>query len=78
MEVMRINKGDRVEWTYSHSFGISRTRITKEGEYCGLRRHTVKHWRKRYSEQMAYVLFDGNKRRSLVPFYQLKLASGVD
>lgn len=62
----------RIEWTYSHALNsISRTWITKQGEYYGKVCHTVKHWRKRGSAQMACVQFDGNKTVSFVPYDDL-------
>lgn len=73
MKPVEIKKGDRVLWTYSHYQGLSRYLRTKEGEYSGLCRHTVKHWRKLGAVQMAYVGFEGNSRVSCVPLHELKL-----
>jgi len=44
----------------------------KHGEYLGRIKHTVKHWDKMDSEQMAFVRFDGNKSWSKVPFESLE------
>jgi len=67
-----MKRGQRVAWTYDHSLGRVYTRITKHGTYLGLCRHTRKHWDKFNSEQLAWVHFDGNKRRSRVPFSELR------
>lgn len=65
--------GDRVEWIYEHSLNaISKTLIKKRGIYHSRARHTSKHWNKPGAKQMAYVLFEGNKRESLVALHELK------
>lgn len=69
-------KPKRIEWTYSHALNsVSRTPITKRGEYVGKIRHTYKHWQKFGAVQMATVRFDGNKRASIVPFDELRFIS---
>ena len=68
-----MNRGDAVKWTYLHCLGVSRTRITKKGIFCGRCRHTVKHWRNPGAVQMAHVLFEGNVRRSRVPLCDLEV-----
>lgn len=63
--------GDRVRWRYIHHFNSNARAIReKRGEYWGLVRHTVKH----KGPQLAYVLFDGNKKRSKVPVSELRAA----
>jgi hypothetical protein len=62
--------GQRVKWTYTHYLNHrSQVRITKEGELYGLVKHTCRYKGKR---QLAYVLFDGNKGLSSVPFCELE------
>lgn len=62
----------RIEWSYKHWLnGHAFTRRTKRGEYYGKIRHTIRHWNREDSVQMALVKFDGNKRSSKVPFDEL-------
>lgn len=66
-----LNWGDIVKWDYDHWLnGTTTTRITKRGQYQGQVRHTARYW-VRHSQQMCYVLFDGNKRASLVPLSEV-------
>ena len=59
--------GDRIGWIYFHYFNSTTgTPRKKFGIFQGCIRHTIKHWRKNGSEQMAYVLFDNNKYHSKV------------
>ena len=64
-----FSKGDRVVWTYRIN---PVCRKTKKGTYRGACKHTSKHWSHRSAEQMAWVEFDGNKRISKVPLYDLR------
>lgn len=62
----------RVKWSYTHVFGKSKVRKTKTGNYIRLIYHPRKFWLRHDSTQMAYVLFDGNKRYSRVPYHELE------
>lgn len=67
-------RDSRIQWSYLHHLNsISVLERTKRGKFCGLCRHTERHWRKTGTVQMAYVLFDGNKRQSLVPLKELEM-----
>lgn len=58
----------KVEWIHAHCLRSGRyTQITKRGEYYGKIKHTYKH----RGPQMALVHFEGNKRPSKVPYYEL-------
>ncbi len=70
---MSLERGQRVFWFYDHHLNtISIVRRRKSGIYHGVCRHTIKHWNKPDSEQMAWVHFDGNKRQSKVPLSELR------
>jgi len=69
-------RGERVIWVYVHCLGVSRTRRIKIGAYLGQCRHTSKHWRHAGSQQLAWVQFDGNKRRSRIPYSELIFDTG--
>lgn len=63
-----LKSGDRIIWAYRHPLGGGRTTIViKHGYYIGKRKHTYRY----RGVQMAYVQFDGNKRKSCVPLFQL-------
>jgi len=71
---MGLQKGQRVSWFYDHHLNSrSVVRRRKMGVYWGRCRHTVKHWNKLGSEQMAWVHFDGNKRWSKIPLSEVVL-----
>lgn len=61
----------RISWTYSHSLGRSRVRLTKIGTFYGRVKHTVRHWRNPEAVQMAVVHFDHQRRSSRVPYDEL-------
>lgn len=68
----QLKSGDRIIWAYRHYLGgrgQSTTIIIKHGYYIGKRKHTYRY----RGVQMAYVQFDGNKRKSCVPLWQLGL-----
>ena len=63
-----IKPGDRISWQYTHHLNRhSETEKVKVGEFFG----KIKHTKNYYGEQLALVLFDGNKRTSKVPFKDL-------
>ena len=65
-----------ISWPYRHyTSSISYVSRTKYGEYFGKIKHTIRHLRKRDSEQMARVHFNINKRSSIVPFCELTFIS---
>lgn len=65
-----LKSGDRIIWAYHHHLNArSTTMIIKHGYYIGKRKHTYRY----KGEQMAYVQFDGNKRKSCVPLWQLEM-----
>lgn len=69
---MKIGKGSRVFWNYYHALNsTSGIRRRKEGVFYGLCRHTIKHWKKIGSKQMAWVHFDSNKNLSKVPMCEI-------
>lgn len=65
-----LKSGDRIIWAYRHHLNNrSTTIIIKHGYYIGKRKHTSRY----KGFQMAYVQFDGNKRKSCVPLWELGL-----
>jgi len=67
----------RIRWQYTHHLNSTNTvQRVKKGKYFGLVKHTMRHWSKRYSDQMAVVKFDGNKRTSHVPYHELQFTRG--
>lgn len=61
-----------IKWTYTHHLNSrSSIRKTKHGVYFGKIKHTARHWRNPYSQQMALVQFRGNKHYSKVPYNEL-------
>lgn len=59
----------RVTWQYRHHYNSKSNAIrVKTGEYFGKIKHTIRY----NGEQLAIVLFDGNKRISKVPMSELK------
>ncbi len=64
-----VEKGDRVIWCYRHHLNNrSSTIIIKHGTYIAKIRHTYRY----NGPQLAAVAFDGNKRLSKVPLYELE------
>lgn len=64
-----FKKGDRVIWSYIHHLNHkSSTIIIKHGRYVARINHTCRY----RGPQQAYVEFDGNKRLSKVPYYELE------
>lgn len=62
--------GDKVIWQYTHYLNSkSSVQRTKEGEFQGLIKHTCRY----RGEQLACVLFKGNKRQSKVPLNSLRV-----
>lgn len=70
---MSLKPGDRVSWQYTHRLNArSSVERVKNGVYFGKINHTAKHFYNSLSEQLGYVLFDGNKTYSKVPVGDLK------
>jgi len=70
-----MKSGDMVVWQYWHTLNAwSHVRRSKRGSFVCRARHTRKHWQKDGARQMAWVHFEGNKRQSLVPLHELRLA----
>lgn len=66
---MVFRKHDRVQWSFEKPLNHkSSTTITKRGVYYGKVRHTYRY----NGPQLAIVQFDGNKRVSKVPYYELE------
>ena len=69
-----IKKGDRIIWCYRHHLNSkSTTLVVKHGTYIAKIRHTYRY----NGPQLAAVEFDGNKRLSKVPLYELELEKEV-
>ncbi len=63
-----MKSGDLISWEYTHHFNSkSRSQRMKHGEYIGLIRHTCRY----DGPQLAMVKFQGNKRVSRVPVFEL-------
>lgn len=65
-----FKKDDRVIWSYVHHLNSkSSTVLIKHGRYVAKIRHTYRY----NGPQLAAVEFDGNKRLSKVPLYELEV-----
>lgn len=65
----KFSKGDRVIWSYIHHLNSkSSTVIIKHGRYVARVKHTARY----IGPQLAWVEFDGNKRLSKVPYWELE------
>ena len=65
------NVGDRVMWQYTHYYNRrSSSERVKKGEFRRQIKHTTKYIRQG-KKQLCAVLFDGNKRVSVVPVVDL-------
>jgi len=63
-----MKSGDLISWEYTHHLNSkSRCQIMKHGEYIGLIKHTARY----NGPQLAMVHFQGNKRVSRVPLFEL-------
>lgn len=72
---MEIKKGDKVIWCYRHHLNSkSATSIVKHGIYIAKTRCTYRY----NGPQLAAVEFDGNKRLSKIPLYELKTLTTIE
>lgn len=62
-----------IRWQYRHYFNSRSSGIrVKYGVYLGKCRHTKIHWRKNNAEQMAWVIFVGNRTITKVPYDEVR------
>ena len=66
-----MSRNNYCEWRYEHFKGTYFEERIKRGEFIRLIKHRRSHWDCSRAKQMAAVLFEGNKKPSVVPYQDL-------